>query len=259
MSKAANCGLGSGFKGNLSGGMIPNLPPFVRSYVDGTFVQGYYGREDVAIGGVTAHNQRFALVNYTYWHGDGQTSGLLGLAYPYLTSLDGPDQNQPPYDPVFTTMWRSGAIDPVFSIALSRHENQGNNSGGVPSSGKQEESYLALGGLPPVDVDETTWSKTPIHGMNAVPQWGFETDERGMYIVKPEAFVLQKGGNGSDAGVELVRNTTQIPILIDVGATLSYLPKSMPFPGCKPTHHPLTRMQTSSTNSTPRLILQPST
>lgn len=65
--------------------------------------------------------------------------------------------------------------------------------------------------------------------MNAVPQWGFETDERGMYIVKPEAFVLQKGGNGSDAGVELVRNTTQIPVLIDVGATLSYLPKSMPF------------------------------
>jgi hypothetical protein len=222
--KEESCGLGSGFKGNFSGGIIPNLPPFVRSYVDGTFVRGIYGREDVSIGGVTAHSQRLALVNYTYWHGDGQTSGLLGLAYPYLTSLDGPDQNQPPYDPVFTTMWKSGAIDPVFSIALSRHENQGNNTAGTPGITKQE-SYLALGGLPPIDVDEKTWARTEIHGMRAVPQWGFETDERGMYIVKPDAFVLQKGGNGPDAGLELVRNTTQIPVLIDVGATLSYLPK----------------------------------
>ncbi len=197
----------------------------MRSYVDGTFVEGFYGLEDVTIGGVTAHNQRLALVNYTYWHGDNQTSGLLGLAYPYLTSLDGSDQNQPPYDPVFTTMWRSGAIDPVFSIALSRTAGQRNGTGTAPSGGKQQDSYLALGGLPPVDVDEKTWAKTPIHGMNAVPQWGFETDERGMYIVKPDAFLIQKGGNGSDAGTDIVRNTTQTPILIDVGATLSYLPK----------------------------------
>ncbi|KAK4153821.1 hypothetical protein C8A00DRAFT_43322 [Chaetomidium leptoderma] len=209
-----NCGLGSGFKGALSGGTLPDLPPFVRSYVDGTFVSGFYGQEDVTIGGITAHNQRLALVNYTYWHGDGQTSGLLGLAYPYLTSLDGSDQNQPPYDPVFTTMWRSGAIDPVFSIALSRSEDQGNQTGSGPSSG-QKESYLALGGLPPVDVDEQTWARTPIHSMKAVPQWGFETDERGMYIIKPDAFVVAKAGNGSDPDVELVRNTTQIPVLID--------------------------------------------
>jgi hypothetical protein len=206
----------------MSGGIIPDLPPFVRSYVDGTFVSGFYGREDVTIGGITAQNQRLALVNYTYWHGDGQTSGLLGLAYPYLTSLDGADQNQPAYDPVFTTMWKSGAIDPIFSIALSRNENQGNDSG----TAKHEDSYLALGGLPPVELEEDTWARTEIHGMNSIPQWGFETDERGMYIVKPDAFVLEKGGDGSDAGTELVRNTTQIPILIDVGATLSYLPKS---------------------------------
>ena len=222
-TKEANCGLGSGFKGNLSGGTIPDLL-FVRSYVDGTFVQGFYGLEEVRIGEITAHNQRLALVNSTYWRGDGQTSGLLGLGYPYLTSLDGAYPNQPQYDPVFTTMWKSGAIDPVFSIALSRDENQGNNTGGIVGSRKQEESYLALGGLPPTDVEEKTWTSTPIHAMNAIPQWGLVTEERGMYIIKPDAFVLQKGGNGSDAGVELVRNTTQLPVLIDVGATLSYLP-----------------------------------
>ncbi|KAH6640149.1 aspartic peptidase domain-containing protein [Chaetomium tenue] len=214
-----DCGLGVGFQGNLSGGRIPNLPPFVRSYVDGTFVSGFYGLEEVSIGDVTAHNQRLALVNYTYWHGDGQTSGLLGLAYPYLTSLDGADQNQPPYSPVFTTMWESQSIDPLFSIALSRTKES--------TSGIKPESYLALGGLPPVDVDEKTWARTPIHGMRAVPQWGFDTDEKGMYIIKPDAFVLEKGGDGADSGDVLVKNTTQIPILIDVGATLSYLPKGL--------------------------------
>ncbi|KAL1836799.1 hypothetical protein VTJ49DRAFT_4641 [Mycothermus thermophilus] len=217
-----DCGLGTGFKGNLSGGIVPGLPPFYRAYVDGTFVRGFYGVDDVTIGGVTARSQRLALVNLTYWYGDGQTSGLLGLAYPYLTSLDGAEQNQPPYDPVFTTMWKSGAIDPIFSIALSRNEDQGEGSTGV-----QEESYLALGGLPPVEVDESSWASTPIHGMNAVPQWGFETDERGMYIIKPEAFVLEKGGSGPDSGEQILKNTTQIPVLIDVGATLSYLPKGL--------------------------------
>jgi hypothetical protein len=217
-----NCGLGSGFKGNLSGGTIPDLPPFVRSYVDGTFVAGYYGREDVTIGGVTAHNQRIAIVNYTYWRGDGQTSGLLGLGYPYLTSLDGADQNQPPYDPVFTTMWKAGDIEPVFSIALSRSEDRGVS--GMPQ-GLKKESYLALGGLPPVEFEEESWARTPIHGMDAVPQWGFETDEKGMYIIKPDAFVVGRGGGSGGAG-GLARNTTQLPVLIDAGSTLSVLPVS---------------------------------
>lgn len=219
-----SCGLGSGFKGNLSGGIIPDLPPFGRAYVDGTFVQGFYGREDVTIGGVTAYGQRLGIVNYTYWHGDGKTSGLLGLAYPYLTSLDGSDPNQPPYDPVFTTMWKSGAIDPVFSLGLSRSNDVWNGTGSSPGNAKTEESYLALGGLPPLDVDQTTWARTPIEGMRAVPEWGFDTDEKGMYIIKPDAFVIRNLGNTTSTGSTVTRNTTQIPVLIDAGATLSYLP-----------------------------------
>ena len=227
--KKPNCGLGAGFQGNLSGGVIPDLPPFSRFYVDGTFVQGYYGREDITIGGITARNQRLAIVNYTYWQGDGQVSGLLGLGYPYLTSLDGSDQNQPPYDPVFTTMWKNKDIDPVFSIALSRNESKA-------------ESYLALGGLPPVEVDSTSWAKTPIHAMSAVPEWGFETEERGLYIIKPEAFVVGKTGG------EAVKNTTQLPVLIDVGATMSVLPKgqSRGFVALMPLTNLLQRWPTSS-------------
>ena len=152
-----------------------------------------------------------AIVNYTYWRGDGETSGLLGLGYPYLTSLHGPTQNQPPYDPVFTTMWKSGVIDPLFSIALSRNESKGR--------GPAQESYLALGGLPPVEVDETTWARTPIQAMSAITEWNLDTEELGMYIVTPEAFVLEK------PGAEVLRATKKIPVLVDVGATLSVLPR----------------------------------
>ncbi|KAK4182961.1 putative eukaryotic aspartyl protease [Podospora australis] len=211
-----DCGLGAGFQGNPSGGVIDNIP-FGRAYMDGTFVEGYYGYEDITIGGITASHQRIALVNYTYWSGDGRTSGLLGLAYPYMTSLDGPLQNQPPYDPVFTTMWKDELIDPLFSIALSRHENQGAGEG----TGIQEQSYLALGGLPPVEVDEASWERTPILGVNAIPEWGFEEKDLGLYIIKPDGWVYGK------ESVPLVVNNTQVPVLIDAGATLSLLPRHL--------------------------------
>ena len=103
-------------------------------------------------------------------------------------------------------MWKSGDIDPVFSVALSRNESK-------------EESYLALGGLPPIEVDETTWARTALHPMSAVPEWMFETEEKGLYIIKPDAYVIGRSGG------DTVKNTTQIPVLIDVGATLSMLPK----------------------------------
>ncbi|KAL2022267.1 hypothetical protein VTK56DRAFT_5877 [Thermocarpiscus australiensis] len=111
------------------------------------------------------------------------------------------------------------SVDPAFSIALSRSEGRES-----PSGWKSEESYLALGVLPPVHVDEKTWARTPIHGMKAVPEWGFETDEKGMYIIKPDAFIVDKGVNSSNVGAMVTKDTTQIPVLIDVGATLSYQP-----------------------------------
>ncbi|KAK0744563.1 aspartic peptidase domain-containing protein [Apiosordaria backusii] len=186
-----NCGLAEGFIGNLSGGVLDN-PPFVRAYMDGTFVSGYYGFDDVTIGSITAKHQRVGVVNYTFWAGDGLTSGLLGL---------GDDQGQ---------------------------------SGGEVS--KQEESYLALGGLPPVEVDEQSWARTKIHGVDAIPEWMFEQSDLGLYIIKPDSWVYGRetedidpnpAEKGSLAPNELTTNTTQFPVLIDVGATLSLLPKGL--------------------------------
>ena len=220
--KKPNCGLGSGFKGNLSGGLVPDVQ-FGRAYVDGTFVQGYFGFEDVSIGGLTAQHQRIAIVNYTYWYGDGRTSGLLGLAYPYMTSLDGSSPDQPLYDPVFTTLWKDNQIAPLFSMALSRYADQSPTQPPPATDAGHETSYLALGGLPPVAYDDASWARTPIQNMSALTRWGLETQEHGLYVITAESYVY---GRGPADG--LVHNTSQFPVLIDAGSTLTILPKGMP-------------------------------
>lgn len=160
---------------------------FARSYVDGTYVSGYFGFDDVTVGGLTVRHQQLALVNDTYWYGDGETSGLLGLAYPLRTGVDG---NVAQYNPVFTSMWEDGLTQPLFALGLSRDPPNttitatatNNGSVAAPTTG-QEASYMAFGGLPPVDYDASTWTRTPILGMDDEPGWGITTDVKGLYLI----------------------------------------------------------------------------
>ncbi|CAP67077.1 uncharacterized protein PODANS_4_4490 [Podospora anserina S mat+] len=188
-----NCGLADGFTGNLSGGVLDN-PPFVRSYMDTTFVSGYYGFEDVTVGSITAKNQRVGVVNYTFWAGDGLTSALR---------------------------------------SPGRVGTRARPDGEVRTP---EGSYLALGGLPPVEVDEESWARTKIHGVDAIPEWMFEQSDLGLYIIKPDSWVYGRetedvtpaeADQGAVTTHGLTTNTTQFPVLIDVGATLSLLPKGL--------------------------------
>lgn len=117
---------------------------FNVSYGDGEFLRGIVGYEQVCLGNVTVPLQEVGVVDYAAWEGDGESSGILGLAYPSLTSAwDGSEQNagddsvQEEYLPVFTNMVIQGLIEePIFSLAIERDEN----SGGI----------LTLGGLPDV-------------------------------------------------------------------------------------------------------------
>jgi hypothetical protein len=203
-------------------------------------VEGYFGYEDVNIGGLVAPHQQLAMVNYSYWFGDGLTSGLLGLAYPMMTGLGG--FGTPAYDPVFTTMYKHNAIPPLFSLALARDDDiRVDASGGVVAATplpahdgeakvtpKPTESYLAFGGVPPVAYDRSAWARTPILSMSALPAWGMPTTtERGLYIIQADSYVYGTR-NGSAEGMapatQWTRNTTQFPVLVDSGTTLSVLP-----------------------------------
>lgn len=155
------------------------------------------------------------MVSYTYWYGDSLTAGLLGLAYPLMTGIDGYVEE---YDPVFTTMWKTNATSPLFSMALSREH--GNTSSTL------DESYLAFGGLPPVEYDDSTWARIPILSMDKLPEWGVEQPVHGLYAISADAYVYGKQA-APDRPANITANTTQFPILIDAGSTLTRLPVGM--------------------------------
>lgn len=148
----SQCDFGPVFNGSFQDGKIPDVN-FNIEYGDLEFAVGEMGHEDVTVAGLTAYGQTVALVEIAYWQGDGVTSGLMGLAYPALTSeFSGTNYSADSindtieYDPIFTTLYKQGQIAPLFSLALER------NSGG---------GYLALGGLPPV-LPSGGFASTPI-------------------------------------------------------------------------------------------------
>ena len=191
-------------------GTVPDQG-FQVMYGDDTFVKGYFGFDDVTIGGLTAKHQQLGMVNFTYWFSpDSKSSGLLGLAYPFMTGLD---DSKHQYDPLFTTLWKQNLTKPFFSLTLSRESTNPKN---------QADSYLAFGGVPPtVDYDESSWSRAPIKPLRTLDTWGvLDSDDRGLYVIKPDAWVYGKDEK------QLVINTTSAKdnVAVDAGATLSVLP-----------------------------------
>lgn len=135
------CGFGSPTIDGFGGGPIAELH-FLLKYGSGERVVGPMGYSDVSCGGVRVARQQVGLANSTYWHGNNLTVGILGLAYPSLTSAYyGRVGNEAPwnsvsYTPFLTSAVTQGAMDPVFSVALVKNSSEG---------------VLAWGGLPPMD------------------------------------------------------------------------------------------------------------
>lgn len=209
-------------------------------YADLEFMTGVMGYEKVTVAGITIEQQQVALVNYTYWFGDSVTSGLMGLAYPRLTSAFystnasvNDSDKQVPYDPIMTTMIKQGLIEPVFSLVLDRDSGNG---------------YLALGGLPPVN-HTGTFATTPILMVMFLPSFialpkipdaliqiellddAKMKTEYSFYTIIADAYIYmgsQKTRANTGTWGQLVQNitvnTTQFPVIVDSGTTLMYLP-----------------------------------
>lgn len=126
---------------------------FYLQYGSGEEVSGPMGRSDISCGGLLVSQQQVGLANNTYWHGNNVTVGILGLAYPSLTSAyygeigEESEWNAIPYSPFFTTAVAQGSIDPVFSVAIVRNSSDG---------------LLAWGGLPPIPWKEEQVAKTDL-------------------------------------------------------------------------------------------------
>lgn len=125
-----------------------------RSYASGEDVSGPMGASDISCGDVNVHNQQVGLANRTYWHGDNVTVGVLGLAYPSLTSgyLGGPkdetEWNNYPYTPWLTKAIAQGETSPMFSVWLDRNSSDGMLTwGGLPRPAATRLGQLTTTGL----------------------------------------------------------------------------------------------------------------
>ncbi|KAI4151574.1 MAG: hypothetical protein L6R39_002002 [Caloplaca ligustica] len=205
----AECAFGPTYAPSSTFKQIPG-ENFNISYTDGEFLTGILGSEVVTLGGITVKNQEFALVDYAAWNGDNSSSGLIGLAFPNLTSaftgsdptLDS-DSNAVPYNPIFTNMYTQGLVPPVFSLAVSRDEN----SGGL----------LALGGLPPVR-HSSYFACAPFETGPATDLSGTGNPVYQFYYINVDGVTH---GNTSEK-VDLVA-------VVDSGTSLIFLPPTMAY------------------------------
>jgi len=174
---------------------------FSIGYGDGEFLTGIFGYENVTLAGLSV-NTTVPVVNYAGWYGDGETSGLLGLAYPGITSAYSNTTNESiVYDPIFFTLYKEGLIAPLFSLAIERD-----------LSGPA--GYLALGGVPSVDfVPDFTSTPILITEISGYP----ETYD--FYTINLDSVVLDN--------VSLPLSGGDIQYIVDSGTTLNYFPTAV--------------------------------
>ncbi|KAK3627714.1 hypothetical protein LTR56_019059 [Elasticomyces elasticus] len=193
---------------DFQGGGIPN-ETFGIEYVDHESMTGVLGRQDVGIANITVKRQEVALVDQAHWAGDNLTSGLIGFAYPKLTSASNLNGV-----PVLYNNWLFNAIDqklisPIFSLAIERGTNVG---------------QLALGGLPTVAF-EHTFASTPILKADVIlgrreasnDSINNKYSSYSRYAILPDGYTL----NGKYHATE---DAQMIP---DSGTTLMHMPHEM--------------------------------
>jgi len=160
------------------------------------------------------------VVNSAAWEGDTVNSGLMGLAYPGLTSVykgnnvskDGPNTVSN-YNPVFHTAIAEGVVtNPYFSVALNRGSFAAmENSTYDPNLG-----YLAFGGI--ANVTTTGSAVTvPVQGTTFAP------DGNGtgyfFYTVDIDSYIFPgSGAKLTGAGKQAI---------LDTGTTLNYVPTAL--------------------------------
>ncbi|KAJ7301893.1 acid protease [Mycena albidolilacea] len=139
---------------------------FNQTYGTSEYVAGPIALETVSIGALEVSRQVVPIPNVAAWTGDGVLSGVLGLAFPNVTSLFNTSdpttasiKNRILYDPFFFTAVKQNKVEhPYFSIALNRPTaEQAENDLYTPNLG-----LLAFGGIAPVPVIHNTSVTVPV-------------------------------------------------------------------------------------------------
>ncbi|KZP04844.1 acid protease [Athelia psychrophila] len=196
---------------------------FNISYGGGEFLTGTVAFETITVGGMTVTKQEIGVVNSAAWEGDTINSGLMGLAYPNLTSVykgTNPDNdgvnNTEFYNPVFFTAFAEKVVtNPYFSVAL----NRGTLAAEKNSTYDPNLGYVAFGGIAPVKTKGTA-TTIPVQGT----VFSFAGNFTGyfFYTIDIDAYVFP----GSTAkGLGLTGQGKQA--ILDTGTTLNLLPTAL--------------------------------
>ncbi|KAG5925866.1 hypothetical protein E4U42_003861, partial [Claviceps africana] len=197
-----DCGFGDAHVRDFRDGPIDDLHFYLR-YGSGEKIFGPMGYSDIACGGVTATRQQAGLANYTYWHGNNFTVGVLGLAYPSITSAyygaigQEASWNAIQYVPFLTNAVMQGSIDPVFSVTLMKNSSDG---------------IIGWGGLPPTVSQYDNYAATDLIVANLIgsaeASWRYS-----FYTIIPDGIKWDK-----------MSDETKYPYIVDTGTTMNYLP-----------------------------------
>jgi aspergillopepsin I len=219
----ADCYFGATYDSSQSStyASIPN-ENFNITYSDGEKLTGDMAYERMTMAGITVPQQKFAVVDYAAWFGDGYSSGLVGFAYGTLTSAyagNDPSQDQRGgtlmYNPLFVSMYNLSLIAPLFSIAIDRDPN----NGGV----------LALGGIPNIP-HSPSWVSAAIQSVGVFV--GTTTLAYEFYTVYSDGFAVASTPNiqfnpyrnNNPRKRNLLANGT---VIVDSGTSLVYAPNSV--------------------------------
>jgi len=221
----ADCYFGSsGYTPDSSFVSIPD-ENFNITYGDGEYLNGILGYDTVTFAGIVVTNQEVALANLAAWEGDGVTTGLVGLAFPAITSAfagtnasvdnftaDGtaPGDHEI-YSPLINTIFFvENLTTPEFSLALSRDESN-TSYGGV----------IAIGGYPDPSIPTINatgdFASTPIQFL-AIEDIPGEAPAYTFYTITVGGLTW-----ASDNGTTGYNNTAYQTI-VDSGTTLNYIP-----------------------------------
>ncbi|KAK2037784.1 eukaryotic aspartyl protease [Colletotrichum somersetense] len=186
-----SCGFGPSKIDGFKYGPAEDLH-FILSYGSGERVSGPMGFSDIEVAGITVQQQQVGLANKTYWMGNNYTNGILGLAFPSLTSAFTGDMDedrpafQVPYSPFFTSMIQQGLSADSFSVSLVR-----NSSGliawggrtGLPVDGPTAYTSLIITTINP-HRPEGSWQYSYYTVLVDGIRWGSTSDTRRfLYIV----------------------------------------------------------------------------
>lgn len=125
---------------------------FYIGYPNNDTMAGRLGLLDVDVAGITVRRQEIGLAAQGTWTGNNVTSGVLGMAYPSLTSAylgddltSHDEQDSVTYSPLFTSMVANDSIEPYWVLAICRNSTEG---------------MLSIGSMPPVDRRDSHSAQT---------------------------------------------------------------------------------------------------